>query len=135
MTATRLRVGFGTALLAMAAMLAACANLNPIAVAQTPEQKYAAVKLTYDALLTPAETLVADTAVPAQVRRALQDTVAQSGDVYRSLNRAYADYIVARETFTGADREQRLAVVAGALDGWITQLEGHIDSIAAALKR
>jgi hypothetical protein len=131
MSLQRIRAGFG-ALLALA-VLSACANLNPIAVAETPEQKYAAVKLTYDALLTPAVQLIEDTAVPTALRRAMQDAVARSGETYKALNAAYADYLVARETFTGADRTQRLAVVAASLDGWIAQLERHIDALAAGL--
>jgi hypothetical protein len=134
MTMTRLRTGFGACLLLMAATLSACANLNPIAVAETPEQKYAAVKLTYDALLTPAVQLVENTAVPNDLRRAMQDAIARSGETYKALNAAYADYVVARETFTGADREQRLAVVAASLDGWITQLGQHVDAIAGGLR-
>jgi hypothetical protein len=128
-------IGWPTALGAfvMVALLSACANLNPLAVAETPEQKYAAVKLTYDALLTPAVQLVENTAVPNDLRRAMQDAIARSGETYKALNAAYADYVVARETFTGVDRDQRLAVVAASLDGWITQLGQHVDAIAGGL--
>lgn len=122
--------------LVMAALtLGACANLNPIAVAQTPEQRYAAVKLTYDALLTPAVQLIEDQSAPIALRRALQDAVATSGETYKALNAAYVDYLIARETFAGAERDQRLAVVGASLEGWINQLERHIDTIATALKR
>jgi len=122
-------------LVMMSLALSACANLNPLSVAQTPEQKYAAVKLGYDALLTPAVQLIQDESVPVAARRALQTTVAQSGEVYKSLNAAYVDYLVAKQTFTGADKDQRLAVVAAQLDNWIKQLEQHTNSLATALKR
>ena len=119
----------------MALALSACANLNPIAVAETPEQKFAAVKLTYDALLTPAVQLIQDETAPLALRRALQDAVATSGDTYKALNAAYTDYLVAREAFSGAEKAQRLAVVGASLEGWIAALEKHIDTLAAALKR
>ena len=86
------------------------------------------------ALLTPAVQLVEDADAPVALRRALQDAVARSGETYRALNAAYADYLVAREAFTGAEREQRLAVVGASLEGWVNQLEAHIDTLATALK-
>jgi hypothetical protein len=125
----------------LAGLLSGCANgflnpnLNPIAVAETPEQKYAAVKLSYDALLTPAVQLIEDETAPAPLRLALQEIVAQSGETYRSLNAAHVDYLVARATFAGAERDRRLAVVGAELESWIAKLEGHTDSIAKSLGR
>lgn len=115
--------------------VAACQTTNPLAVAQTPEQKYAAVKLTYDALLTPAQQLVADTTVPADVRRTVQAAVGQSGQIYRSLNAAYIDYVAAKaQLAAGTTSADKVKIAADNLAKWDAQLEAALGSIATSLK-
>lgn len=119
----------------VASLFAACATTNPLAVAQTPAQKYAAIKLTYDALLTPAATVVADTTVPANTRRALQAAVAASGDIYNSLNTAYIDYLAAKGALgAGETTSDKLNIASANLDHWIAQLQTVVERLATLIK-
>jgi hypothetical protein len=136
MHSRRLTLGLFLPLLVVAMLLSACQGLNPLAVAETPAQRYAAVKLTYDALLTPAVTLVQDEAAPVAVRRTVQQAVAASAGVYASLNAAYVDFQVARVAVqAGESPEARLTTAAAELENWIAQLDGHLTALASALDR
>jgi hypothetical protein len=118
------------------AALTACQNLNPLAVAQTPAQKYAAVKLTYDALLTPAVDLVEDTTAPIDLRRNVQRAVASSGEAFKSLNTAYVDYVAARATLAqGATTSEKLELATANLEQWVSTLESDLGNIARLLDR
>lgn len=121
--------------IALAAAVVACTS-NPLAVAQTPEQKYAAVKLTYDALLTPAQAFVSDTTIPADTRRAVQAAVAKSGDLYRSLNTAYVDYVAAKaQLAAGTTSADKLNIASANLANWEQQLEGAVGGLASLIAK
>lgn len=123
-------------LLATTLLVVACQVSNPLAVAQTPEQKYAAVKLTYDALLTPAQTFVADPAIPADARRAVQAAVGKSGELYRSLNGAYVDYIAAKaQLAAGATTADKLNIASANLAQWEQQLEAALGPLASLIAK
>lgn len=111
-------------LAALLVLLAACVN-SPISIAETPAQKYAATKLTYDAVLSVAVPVLEDNAVPLEARRALQTAIADSGEIYRSANRAYVDYVAARaELQAGATTSEKLEIATRNLERWLAQLEG-----------
>src|SRR5688572_31836368 len=68
----------------LVSIVTACAALNPLAHAVTPEQKYDAALLTYDAVLEPALEVLEDPAAPLELRRSIQTGIAKSGEVYAS---------------------------------------------------
>jgi len=116
--------------------LTACSALNPLHVAQTPEQKYAAVKLTYDALLTVAQTFVADQTIPPDARRAVQSAVGKSGELYKSLNTAFVEYVAAKSQLAaGATTSDKLNVATTNLATWVAQLEAAVGPLAVLLHR
>lgn len=120
--------------LAAAALIAACANLNPVAVAETPEQRYNAAKLAYDALLTPAIEIIEDPAAPIGVRRTLQELVGTSGELYRAGNAVYADYRAARAAVAAGESPQdRLDIATANLERWAAELNEAVDLIATAI--
>lgn len=119
----------------VASLLVACAS-NPIAVAETPAQKYAAIKLTYDAVLSGALELVRDQSVPAEVRTRIQQSAAASGEIYRNANAAYVQFVAARaELAAGQTRSEKLDVATANLERWLGQLETVAGQLAAALDR
>lgn len=113
-------------------VLTACAT-SPLAIAQTPEQKYAAIKVTYDAVLAGAQTFVADTTAPADLRRAVQAAAVESGTIYVSANQAYQEFVAAKAQLAAAPDTPgaRLDVATQNLERWL----GQLDSAAADLKR
>lgn len=114
----------------------ACQTTNPLAIAQTPEQKYAAAKLTYDAVLSAVQTFVADSSIPADARRGVQAAAARSGELYKSLNGAYVEYVAAKaQLAAGTTTSDKLTVASANLLQWEQQLEQAIGGIATALKR
>lgn len=125
----------GAARLLFTAMLVsivtACA-LNPIAIAETPAQKFYAAKLTYDAVLTGAQAFVADTNAPADLRRSVQQAVAASATVYRSANTAYVDFVAARgELRAGETTSAKVEIATANLTNWLSQLEDTAGRLAS----
>lgn len=122
-------------LVAVLVLLVGCARLNPIAIAETPEQKYDAAVLTYNALLEPATQIVEDPAAPADLRRALQATIAQSGEVYRTARDAFDEFQRAKGLVEDAGAGNRIEAAAANLETWLLQLEGISARLAALTNR
>jgi len=120
-------------LFGLVALAAACAN-SPLSLAETVEQKYDAVRLTYDALLTPAVAAIEDEALPIEARRQIQSLVQQSATVYALGIDLYVEYRAARAAFAAGDSpESRLRIATDNLERWADRLETVLDSIALAL--
>lgn len=119
----------------VAAALIGCAS-NPLAVAETPAQKYAAVKLSYDAVLSAALVVIEDTALPANLRRSTQAAVAESGELYKTGNQVYTDYLAARgELAGGATTSEKLEIATVNLEHWLEAMESAVARIAALAHR
>lgn len=116
-------------------MLNACAS-GLLAKADTPEQRYAAVKLTYDAALATAYEIVADTAAPLELRRTVQKLVGDSADIYRSSNAAYLEFIQARDALAaGTTPAEKLTIATANLERWIGSLDAAGGKLRAATRR
>lgn len=126
------RIPKASIVLAVLAVVAAgCANINPVSVAETPEQRYDAVRMAYDALLEPAVEIVEDESAPLELRRDLQDAIADSGDVYSAGTRVYTEYRAARAAVAAGDSpESRLEIATQNLDEWVRDLNGILDELA-----
>lgn len=84
-----------SALVCVLAAVPACAALNPIdpiAVAQTPDQQAFALLSAYAAVLETAADLARDPAVPAAVKRALSEAEATATPVVLALAAAFDAY-------------------------------------------
>jgi hypothetical protein len=113
------------------AVVQACA-LNPVAVAETPEQKFNAVLLTYDALLEPALEVLEDPNVADNVRRSLQAHIAVTGEVYSGAVASYADFRAARAAVAAGGPGTVLATATANLEKWANDLEsalGRLDAL------
>lgn len=139
MSRTRVHVSHLLPLIAVAfvfAELAGCAGANPLAVAETPAQKYAAVKLSYDAVLSAALVVIEDTSLPVNLRRSTQAAVAESGELYKTGNQVYTDYLAARGALAaGTTTSEKLEVATVNLEHWLEQMEQHVARIAALAHR
>ena len=114
-----------------AAVVAACAS-SPVSIAETPQQKFYAAKLTYDAVLSGALVLVNDTTLPAELRRRIQSAAASSGDAYRASNQAYLQYVAARaELAAGQTTSEKLEIASANLLRWLGELEAAAAALAA----
>jgi hypothetical protein len=123
-------------LLAVLVFSSGCASLNPVAVAETPAQKYAAVKLTYDAVLSVAVKLVEDPTAPVEIRRGLQAATLASRDVYQAANQAYVDFVAARgELAAGVTTSDKLTIATQNLEKWSGQLDVVVGRLAALSHR
>ena len=123
------------ALFVIALLQAGCTS-NPLAAAETPAQKYAAVKLTYDAVLSGALVLVQDTTVPAELRRSIQSAAVTSGDIYRSANTAYVQFVAAKaELAAGETRSAKLDIATANLERWLRDLDSVAGRLAALQSR
>lgn len=117
------------------AALTACASLNPIAVANTPEQRYNATLLTYDAILEPAIEVLEDESVPVEVRRSIQAAIATSGEAYDAATSAYSDYKRARAAVAAGGQGQVLEVASENLARWTAELEQTLGRVKALADR
>lgn len=107
-------------------VLVGCA-LNPISRAETPEQKYDATLLTYDALLEPALEVLEDPAAPANLRLSIQGAIANTGEIYGAAVKAHADFVAARAAVAAGGPGQVLEVATENLEKWTADLT---DSLA-----
>lgn len=117
-------------------LIAACASLNPVAIAVTPEQKFDAVLLTYNALLEPATQLVEDATAPTSVRRALQNAIGASGLIYNGANNAHRDFLAAKAAVAaGTDTPDKLTIATANLEKWSGQLDGIVAQLQTLTHR
>lgn len=120
-----------TLILSLLLALTACAT-SPLAIAQTPEQKYAAAKFELDAVLQAAAVFVEDQSVDAGARRSVQAAVAQSHTVYLSANDAYVKFVAAKgELAAGATPTDKVTIAAKNLERWLGDLDTISKRIAA----
>ena len=114
--------------------IAGCTTGNPISIAETPSQKAYAIERSYNVLLETAVALASDSATPNSLKRALGRAERAATPVIDSLSDAVTDYVVARANFTqGMTTDAKLDVVSRNLDGWITQAERALTSLARAI--
>jgi hypothetical protein len=122
------------AVLVLSLALAACA-LNPIAVANTPEQKYDATLLTYDAVLEPALQLLEDPRAPLELRRSIQAAIAQSGQVYASAQSAFANFKAAKAAVAAGGPGGQLDAATENLGMWTQQLADVLANLKTLTNR
>lgn len=121
-------------LLVLFLVLAGCA-LNPIARAQTPEQKYDAVLLTYDAALEVALDVLEDPSVPTNLRTSLRASIIASGELYAAGVATFADFKAARAALAAGGPGAQLDVATENLGKWVDDLEAAIGRLQALSDR
>ncbi len=120
-------------LIALTQVLEGCAAVNPIAAAETLEQRAYAAERTYNVILGQALTAATNNAA---LRPAIQQIEARSTPVIEALSDAVTDYTVARAQFeAGQSSAERLTIVANNLNQWILSAQQAIIELSAAFNR
>ena len=110
-------------LLCFSAVLQGCAGTNPIAAAETPEQRAYAAYGTFVIAQETAADLVEDTAIPRGVKLRIIAAEERAQPVAESMLEAYMEFLIIKAEFDAGDTsEQRLTIAARELDDWVTQL-------------
>jgi hypothetical protein len=110
-------------LLCFSALLQGCAGTNPIAAAETPEQRAYAAYGTFVIAQETAADLVEDTAIPRGVKLRIIAAEERAQPVAESMLEAYMEFLIIKAEFDAGDTsEQRLTIAARELDDWVTQL-------------
>ncbi len=114
-------------------VLAGC-QANPLATAETTEQRAFAVLGLYQIVVEEAAVAVNDSAIPINVRRGIQRAVGDAKPVRTELSAAYLEYSAIRREFDVAETsEARVLAAARNLDSWVARLEPIIDRLIAAV--
>ncbi len=123
----------------------ACAALqtpkfeNPVAAAQTADQKAYALLASYAAVLEEATDLVADPALPVAAKRALVRAEAVATPAVQTLRIAFVGYLRARADYEAITRDRpkaeraaaALAIAAVRLDEALTAARGPFAAFAS----
>lgn len=100
---------------------------NPLAVAETPDQKVYAILATYNVVLESAADIVEDESLPLDLRVTVQEVEAQTTPVIDGLDAAYAEFVLERAKFNAdMTTAERLSVVAANLEGWVARAEAAL---------
>ncbi len=115
--------------------LAGCQSANPIAAAETPEQRAYAAYGTFVIAQETAADLVEQDTIPRGVRLRIIQAEERAKPVAESLLDAYIDFLIVKAEFNaGTTSEQRLAIAAESLDDWVTQLAPLINELLRNLR-
>ena len=122
-------------LLCFSALLQGCANTNPVAAADTPEQRAYAAYGTFVIAQETAADLVEDASIPDGVRLRIISAEERAKPVADSLLDAYTEYLIIKAEFDeGRTGDQRLIIAANNLDDWVTQLAPLVAELLRNIK-
>lgn len=118
---------------ALAVLTVGCAN-NPIATAQTLEQKGDAVYGTYSATAKQANELMADPAVSDEVKRRVATAVVAAKEPSDQLYNALVVYRqVAGDLAGGASSTEKLGIAAADLQKWLNTAQPLVNALVKAV--
>jgi hypothetical protein len=135
------RAGRALAFALALAATPACATMNldnPVAIAQTADQKAYALLASYAAVLETAGALVRDPALPVETRRALIRAEAVATPAAGALRAAYVAYLRARAEYAAKpaaseDAAASMAVAAVRLEAAIEAATAPVGAMSALL--
>lgn len=123
------------ALILLTFALQACQH-NPIAMAETPNQRVGAILQVYNVALESAADIVQDGTLPGEFRATVQRIALETGPIVAGLEDAWLEYERARILLErGETPAQRLAIVAANLEQWLTRGEEALLRLAAAIEQ
>lgn len=106
---------------------------EPVAAAQTLDQKAAALLGDYNIYAAAAVTIGSNTGVPAAARKALLDAVIASKPIADSMDSALRLYRTAESALSaGTTTADKVAIVAANLTDWLNQLVPLVNSLESA---
>jgi hypothetical protein len=115
--------------------LAGCQSANPIAAAETPEQRAFAAYGTFVILQETAADLVEDPAIPRGVKLRIIQAEERAKPVADSLLVAYTAFLIVRAEFdAGETSEQQFAIASRELNSWISELAPLMNELIRNIK-
>jgi hypothetical protein len=118
-----------------ALLAAACQTPNPVAVAETAEQKAFAIYGTYVVFSEQAAILAATPTIPASVRLGLVNAEGAAKPSADALKAAYDQAVaIAKEVAVGTSPQERYTIALTNLNRWITDASPTINALKAAVE-
>jgi len=115
--------------------LQGCASTNPIAAAETSEQRAYAAYGTFVIFQEKAADLVEEESIPDGVKLRIIEAEERAKPVADSLLDAYTEFLAIKAEFdAGETSEERLVAAANSLNDWITQLAPLINELVRNIK-
>lgn len=132
----RLKVNIAAVLLTVAAAaLSACGALNPLARAQTIEQKAYALYGEFTIIEEQAAALVQEPSVPTSAKRAIAETDAVVKPVAGKMLAAVLTVEQIRDDIAaGKSTEEKLVIATANLHKWYNEVLPLVEDLAAAVK-
>lgn len=118
-------------LLILALALGGCKSANPVAAAETPEQRAYAAYGTFVIFQEKAADIVEDTAIPRGVRLSVAQAEQRARPVAESLIATYVELIEVKAEFDAGDpgAEARVLQVSASLNDWVTRLAPLVNEL------
>lgn len=115
--------------------LQGCAGSNPIAAAETNEQRAYAAYGTFVIMQEKAADLVEQTNLSSGVKLRIIGAEERAKPVADSLLDAYTQYLVVRAEYeAGQTSEEKFIIAANSLDNWVTQLVPLLNELIRNVK-
>ena len=115
--------------------LQGCASTNPIAAAETSEQRAYAAYGTFVLFQEKAVDLVGEESISSDVRLRIIAAEERAKPVADSLLDAYVEFLAVKAEFnTGDTSQERLIAAATTLDDWITRLAPMVNELIRTLQ-
>lgn len=114
---------------------AGCQSANPIAAAETSEQRAYAAYGTFVIFQEKAADLVEEQSLSRSVRLRIVQAEERAKPVADSLLDAYVEFISVKAEFDAGNTSQdRLVIAANRLDGWVTRLAPLVNELVRIIK-
>lgn len=115
--------------------LQGCAGTNPIAAAETNEQRAYAAYGTFVIMQEKAADIVEGTDIPRGAKLRVIGAEERAKPIADSLLDAYTEYLVIRAEYeAGQTSEERFITAANSLDNWVTQLVPLLNELIRNIK-
>ncbi len=115
--------------------LQGCASTNPLAAAETSEQRAYAAYGTFVIFQEKAVDLVGEESIPSDVRLRIIAAEDRAKPVADNLLDAYVEFLVVKAEFNAGNTSQdRLVVAANSLDDWVTRLAPMVNELIRTLQ-
>ena len=112
-----------------------CVGTNPIAAAETPEQKAFATYGTFVIFSEKAADLAEQPNIPRNVKLGLINAEERAKPIADSLLNAWAEFLIVKAEFdAGETTQERLVIASNSLNDWLTQLAPLFKELVRSVK-
>ncbi len=115
--------------------LQGCAGTNPIAAAETPEQRAFAAYGTFVIFQEKGADLAEQANLPRSVRLAIVNAEERAKPVADNLLDAYTEFLIVKAEFDAGETSQdRLMIASRSLNDWVTRLAPLMNELVRSVK-